>query len=271
MPVAAYEACLDSPEFRRHEAAAAEFLSANAAVLAPYRRRWVADPLHQWSRVWEYPFTAHWALRHLEGCSGGLRALDAGSGITYLPFLLAQERPDLSVDCFDQDQYLAPLYASIVHPAAARVKFTAGSLQATGLPDATYDLIYCVSVLEHTRDHGAVLEEFHRLLKPGGALVMTFDISLDGNADIPLPQMREMLAAAAKRFRAADPAALEALLAARGGAGWVDTACVRQRHPEWLPWKYPRLSGALASLRRGRWPRLAAKHLTFACLSFTKP
>jgi len=35
-------------------------------------------------------------------------------------------------------------------------------------PDASFDVIVCVDVLEHVDDLGAVLDTIHRLLKPGG-------------------------------------------------------------------------------------------------------
>ena len=40
----------------------------------------------------------------------------------------------------------------------------------TGLPDSHYDLILCISVLEHVLDPVGALAEIRRLLKPGGLL-----------------------------------------------------------------------------------------------------
>jgi len=43
---------------------------------------------------------------------------------------------------------------------------------ARELPDASFDVIACLSVLEHLREPQAALDEFHRLLAPGGALLI---------------------------------------------------------------------------------------------------
>jgi SAM-dependent methyltransferase len=270
---AAYEALLRSPVFGGFERDVAEFLRINEKLLEPYARRWVRDPLHQWSRAWEYPFAEHWLRRHLEGRPGPAQVLDAGSGITFFPYLLAATHPHVHVHCLDQDRYLAELFAGIRHPAAGRVRFSAASLQGTGLPAQGYDAIYCISVLEHTRNYPEILDEFRRLLKPGGRLVITVDISLDGRSDIPLPGLRDLLENIGTRFRALDPAAVEALVRLEGdrAGGIVTTEYVRRTRSHWLPWRFPRLSGALASLKQTGVPRFAVKQLTFACLVYELP
>src|SRR5262245_56761239 len=54
--------------------------------------RWPRDPLHQWSRCWEYPFAYH----HLQAFRARLPAdaqplaLDVGSGVTFFPFAAAE-------------------------------------------------------------------------------------------------------------------------------------------------------------------------------------
>ena len=40
-------------------------------------------------------------------------------------------------------------------------------------PDASFDAILCTEVFEHIPDPLQALDEFHRLLKPGGALILT--------------------------------------------------------------------------------------------------
>lgn len=40
-------------------------------------------------------------------------------------------------------------------------------------PDAAFDTIVCIEVIEHLENSRAVFREFHRLLRPGGNLILT--------------------------------------------------------------------------------------------------
>jgi len=84
--LAEYDARLRTPFFATIRSAASAFLEENADVLAPYRRRWVSDPLHQWSRQWEYPYAWERVASLARGQRERLRVLDAGSGITFFPY-----------------------------------------------------------------------------------------------------------------------------------------------------------------------------------------
>ena len=82
-----YQQLVSAEEFRSVEWFSAGFLQRYRELLASYGNRWVADPLHHWSRQWEYPFV----LREIEHFAGGandlpLKILDAGSGITFFPY-----------------------------------------------------------------------------------------------------------------------------------------------------------------------------------------
>jgi SAM-dependent methyltransferase len=262
--VADYEAFLRSETFAGFEREVAGFLETNRDALAPYKRRWVGDPLHNWSRAWEYPFAEGWLG------AAPRRVLDAGSGITFFPYRVARRLPAAQVHCLDQDAYLAPIFERIRHPAADRVRFRAAPLESTGLPAGEFDAIYCISVLEHTTHRDRILAEFRRLLAPGGRLVVTLDISLDGRSEIPLSQLPGLLDDLVRHFRPLDASAVAELrqLDAARAAGLVTTGYALDRRPTWLPWRHPRLSGAIASVRQGRLPHFAVKQLTFACLAF---
>lgn len=43
--------------------------------------------------------------------------------------------------------------------------------------DNTFDSVLCTEVLEHTQDPDSVLQEIHRVLKPGGQLILTVPFS----------------------------------------------------------------------------------------------
>ncbi|MBI3789470.1 MAG: class I SAM-dependent methyltransferase [Gemmatimonadetes bacterium] len=49
----------------------------------------------------------------------------------------------------------------------------AGTAEATGRPDASVDLVLCTQVLEHVRTPWVAMREFHRILRPGGQLLIT--------------------------------------------------------------------------------------------------
>ena len=47
-------------------------------------------------------------------------------------------------------------------------------IERTGLPDGSYDLIFCNHVLEHVSDFRRALAELYRILRPAGTLVLSF-------------------------------------------------------------------------------------------------
>jgi len=110
----------------------------------------------------------------------------------------------------------------------------------------------CISVLEHTDNYRDILSEFARVLVPGGQLVLTFDVSLDGQADISPVEAEDLLAAARDIFSAGDTFDLNAAL---GSPDLLTTENVRRTQPKLLPWRRPTFRQAVAMLRRRRWPQ----------------
>src|SRR5437762_501231 len=107
-----YEEILRSRLFRKIETFSNQFVASQSSILQTYGRKWVPDPLHQWSRQWEYPF----AYVHIkdwlsEQRRDDVRVLDAGSGITFFPFLVAATFPNVRVACCDMDSELEPTFA----------------------------------------------------------------------------------------------------------------------------------------------------------------
>ena len=91
------------------------------------------------------------------------RVLDFGSGFGLVANHLAKENQVLAVE---PNQEMVAL-RSQDHPYQQFV----GSLdQLAVLEDASFEVILCHNVLEYVEDRKLVLEEFTRLLKPGGLL-----------------------------------------------------------------------------------------------------
>ena len=130
-------------------------------------------------RIVEYP----WMLSRMS--NNGCHMLDAGSVLNY-PFLL--DAPQLSV------KHLVILTLAPESTMAKRqnVSYMFGDLRETLFRDGAFDLIVCISTLEHIGmdnaklytqddqhnesqldDYLKVIKEFYRLLKPGGRFLMT--------------------------------------------------------------------------------------------------
>ncbi len=267
-----YERLLANHDLMDLEVFSKSFLDRNSHILKPYARKWASDPLHQWSRIWEYPFATGAIKNYLSRSHDRkVRVLDAGSGLTFFPYFLKDRFSTLDVVCLDYDPLLQDLYAAVNSNTGVPVDFYLRSMDSTGFDSGVFDLIYCISVLEHTRNYPDIIQEFKRLLRPGGQLVVTFDISLDDRADIPLHEARKLLASIQAEFTPTDmPAIVEFTRAAFPLNEVVTTGYVKRICPDRLPWKYPRLSGVLAALRKKTFPIPAMKKLAFGCFVFSQ-
>jgi SAM-dependent methyltransferase len=152
----------------------------------PAAYQWPRDALHSWSRIWEYPYIYH-HITACAGCGGGPRlvVVDVGSGITFFPTAIAKLGAD--VTCLDVD----PVSVEGMQRAGAVLNLGTGKLDARviaadsiPLADKSVDVIYSISVLEHTPEPTTVLREMVRVLRPGGYLLLTIDIDLRGDAAI---------------------------------------------------------------------------------------
>ena len=163
------------PWFKALEACQAEFVVAHR-MLSMQGYKWPVDPLYDWSRRAEYPFVA----RTLAGLAPS-RILDAGAGVTFLPLFLS--RLGHCVDCLDSDGgYPARMGAVLGQLGEThRVRYfegdLAGSFELSGSP---YDVVLSVSVIEHLdpQVRERAVQGLCRLLRPGGLLILTLDVSL---------------------------------------------------------------------------------------------
>lgn len=179
-------------EFLEHEQ---EFRSADY--------KWPRDSLHTWSRVWEYPY----AYAHLRAQAKNFQGEDApsvvdlGSGVTFFPFAVA--RLGYRVLCADVDATcdgdLGGAVRCVPHEPG-EVEFRL--IEGTRLPfdDEEVDAVYCISVLEHIPDFENTVNEIARIIKPGGLVVVTFDLDIRGDSEIGLVAHRRLMAVLQEHF-----------------------------------------------------------------------
>jgi SAM-dependent methyltransferase len=185
----------------------AEFLSGQHLFRSP-EYKWPLDALHQWSRVWEYPYVyshvAEWRRAHA-GTAVPLVA-DIGSGVTFFPFSVA--RLGFQVACADPDPVCATDFdraAKVVDHGQGQVEFRL--IDGGGLPfeSSECDLVYCISVLEHIQAFDNTVREIARILKPEGLFYLTIDLDLQGNADIRVDRYASLMASIHELFELALP------------------------------------------------------------------
>jgi SAM-dependent methyltransferase len=188
------ESIRSSPEFVQNEKASNIFLVENLTNMLEYGKKWVVDPFHAWSRQFEYPWVTQQFKQIVEKSSGPLNVMDAGSGYTYFPyFLLGNILPKESTICaVDYDLWLKNFFDKTIDPCKNQVQFEYKNLTDIS-DDSKFDIIYSISTLEHSA-HSLLsnLTRLYNALKPGGYLVITMDISLDGNADIDINKFRSI-------------------------------------------------------------------------------
>ncbi|WP_208870211.1 class I SAM-dependent methyltransferase [Streptomyces monomycini] len=134
------------------------------------------------------------ALRRMEDRMGetlaqpaGARVLDAGCGVGDVAGRLAG-RFGLRIHGVD----LLDAHVAQARRRARRrgldhlLTFSHSDYAALDFPDESFDAVYTMETLVHAADAEAVLEQFHRVLKPGGRLVM-FEYAREAATRMPAP------------------------------------------------------------------------------------
>ncbi len=144
---------LESPPFRR-----------TAAAMDAMAARETVSYLHP-SKRWEYP----WALEQA-ALSPGDQVLDAGCGASIFPVYLAACGCPVSACDLDLPGRLDRLHG-------VRVNYARGDLAALPFASGRFAAVFCISVLEHLpwERMPLALAELHRVLRPGGRLLLTTD------------------------------------------------------------------------------------------------
>lgn len=130
-----------------------------------------ASTMH-WSRIWEWP----WAVAAVP--LAGKIVLNAGGGHSVMSCCLAKRAKDVIVADIDDDSLR---HVQTQRPFTDFLNLRTFRWDLTNLRYATeglYDVVHCISVLEHVPDWKKGLAEMLRVLKPGGHLVLTCDCEI---------------------------------------------------------------------------------------------
>jgi SAM-dependent methyltransferase len=134
-----------------------------------------------YSRIWEYP----WLWFQLENAPTTLSVLDVGSERSAFPWLLASKGFDVTVS--DVTAKYWDLWKSAQQSLDVKPRLRILDTQDLSLPTSTVDVYQSVSILEHVADKAKALAEAARVLRPGGLLLMTFDIC-EGETGMTFPE-----------------------------------------------------------------------------------
>ena len=123
------------------------------------------------------------ATRHLERLDGPFikavlalrpaprsRVLDVGTGTGSLPIRLAIARPDLRVTAVDLSAPMLARARRAARQAGASITFRRGSARRLPFQTSSFELVVSNSLLHHLPDPVPALDEFARVLRPGGSL-----------------------------------------------------------------------------------------------------
>jgi SAM-dependent methyltransferase len=119
-------------------------------------------------RMWWYRAMHGHALRALAGLAPHARILDAGCGTGGFLAKLRGAYP--AAELFGLEYAEAAAFRAA---AKAGAHVAAGTINALPFPDARFDAVVSLDVLCHDAvQEAAALAEFHRVLRPGGRLVL---------------------------------------------------------------------------------------------------
>ncbi|MBF0231958.1 MAG: class I SAM-dependent methyltransferase [Desulfamplus sp.] len=176
------------------------FLSKESTFRSP-EYKWPSDSLHNWSRVWEYPYVYHHLNISRNKFGQMPHIVDLGSGVTFFPFSVAKLGYHLT--CADID----PICEKDLSKAIRCVDHEPGKIDfrlihENRLPfsDGEADGVYCISVLEHIPEFENTISEIARILKPDGFFLLTVDLDLRGDLELGIEAHKRLNITLNKHF-----------------------------------------------------------------------
>jgi 2-polyprenyl-3-methyl-5-hydroxy-6-metoxy-1,4-benzoquinol methylase len=124
------------------------------------------------TRRWLHTSRRDWIVSAIRKAAseqhGSALEIGPGSGI-YLPILGELYGDVVATDV--EESFLSN--SKLLAEPYAHMKFFRDDISQSNLPDGYFDLVLCSEVIEHLADAGAALKHIHRILKPGGTLILS--------------------------------------------------------------------------------------------------
>lgn len=134
------------------------------------------------SKQWEYPY----AIAKISECGKKLRIADIGGGRGMLSSYLTKKGHDVSVydinflwdnkDENGENEIIENTFFALAKKQGFHADY--GSIFNIPAFDCTFDIVTCISVVEHIPHKEFAIKEMLRVLKPGGKLILTYDLCL---------------------------------------------------------------------------------------------
>lgn len=261
----------ESPDFQRLLDASRRFrkeFETREVFSKLYSIKWVDDPFLQWSRRWEYVYVLQRLERWWQQNPDALDVADAGSGFTFFPFYLQRANPHVRITCVDADPTAGRAIAEASKVLGTGPSFSLQNLEKLDQADESLDAVFSVSVIEHTPNPGKVIEEIHRVLRPGGVFVCTFDVSFEASSPMYVTRVERLVDRLHELFTPQDEAA-GSIADSVARADRVTTGWVAGQSPDRLPWRNPLLIWLYDAVR-GRFRATLYRQMTFYCGTFVK-
>lgn len=160
-------------------AGVSNFLSNGLALGSKKTIGKISQPINSHSRFPEYHYFDA-AIRNYMKTSGkeSVRILDVGSPKLFGFYLACTTRASVHLTDISElnvDEYRG-MWQSLRGNAIGNVSFSLEDARQLSLPDASFDVVYSMSVLEHVEagsDDSSAIGELMRVLKPGGLLILS--------------------------------------------------------------------------------------------------